>query len=309
MDAFRAGRSGTRRTWRYREVAALAARQFTIVANAQLRELGIDRRTITRALVRGALHEVHRGVYSLVPEPARPLLAAEQAAVLACGPRAVLSHQTAARIHGFRVGAVDELELTVVGADRRRPGLVIHRVRELSPADHLRLQRLPVTSVARTVLDLSVGLPDRALEHMIDEALKRTSRARLAEAVGRHPGRPGTPRVKALLDPERPSSDTWSHAEERLLQLVRRAGLPVPEVNVLLGAYIPDLLWRERRIIVEFDSRAHHSGPAAVRRDAARHNDLTSQGYQIIHITWGDLVESPERVVAWIATALARAGG
>jgi very-short-patch-repair endonuclease len=209
----------------------------------------------------------------------------------------------------IRAGAVDELELTVVGADRRRPGLVIHRVRELSPADHLRLQRLPVTSVARTVLDLSVGLPDRALEHMIDEALKRTSRARLAEAVGRHPGRPGTPRVKALLDPERPSSDTWSHAEERLLQLVRRAGLPVPEVNVLLGAYIPDLLWRERRIIVEFDSRAHHSGPAAVRRDAARHNDLTSQGYQIIHITWGDLVESPERVVAWIATALARAGG
>jgi very-short-patch-repair endonuclease len=290
-------------------VAALAARQFTIVSNAQLRAQGIDRRTITRALARGMLHEVHRGVYSLILEPARPLLAAEQAAVLACGPGAVLSHQTAARLHGLRVVAGTELELTVVGADRRRPGLLIHRVRDVVPADHHRLHRLPVTSIARTVLDLSYRLSERALEHLIDEALKRTSRARFAEVVARYAGRPGASRVKALLDPDRPSSDTWSVAEERLLRLVRRAGLPAPEVNVSLGAYIPDLLWGEQRVIVEFDSRAHHSGPAAIRRDALRHNDLTSRAYEVIHITWGDLVESPERVIARIATALARVGG
>jgi very-short-patch-repair endonuclease len=114
-------------------------------------------------------------------------------------------------------------------------------------------------------------------------------------------------RLRALLDPRRPSSDTWSDREERLLQLIRRGGLPAPEVNVALGGYVPDLLWREKRVIVEYDSDQSHSGSAARRYDAIRHNALTAQGYRVIHISREDLDRHPEQVLVWIAIALARA--
>ena len=62
-------------------------------------------------------------------------------------------------------------------------------------------------------------------------------------------------------------------------------------------------------MIVEFDSEAHHSGPRARDRDASRHNDLTAEGYQVIHVTWRDLSTRPEQVLVWIAVALTRGGG
>ena len=113
------------------------------------------------------------------------------------------------------------------------------------------------------------------------------------------------PRADRLLEEDHKSSLTWSHAEENLLQLIRRAGLPPPEVNVPLGDYVPDLLWREERVIVEFDSYAHHSGPAAFHDGNARHNDLTAlSGYELLHVT---ARHRPEQVLVWIASALARA--
>lgn len=292
--------------WDERTIARLGARQYAVVSNAQLRALGIHRRAISRALARGRLHRLHYGVYALVPVPALPPLAAEQAAVLACGPTAVLSHHTAARLHGLLpAGARSPIHVTVQG-DRRHPGLAVHRTADLLPAERHRIHRLPVTSVARTVLDLAPHLHQRALERAVDEALKRTSRAKLAEVLARHPRRPGAARLHELLDPARPSADTWSVAEERLLGLIRRAGLPAPEVNVAVGEYVPDLLWREQRVIVEFDSVAHHSGPGAFTADRDRHNALTAAGYHVIHVTWAQLTRRPEAVLVWIATALAR---
>jgi very-short-patch-repair endonuclease len=295
--------------WPDREIAQLAGRQRTIVSHAQLIALGVRPRTIGAALDRGRLHRVHHGVHSLVVAQARPLLAAEQAALLACGPRAVLSHRTAAHLHGLSLpGRASEIDVTVIAADRRRPAITIHRTRRLGPGDRTRVNRLPVTSIARTILDLSATLPPRTLEHLLDQGLRRTSATKLREALARHPGRAGTAQLRLLLDPERPSSETWSVAEERLRRLILRAGLPAPELNVALGDYIPDLLWREHRVIVEFDSRRHHSGPVAKRRDARRHNDLTVQRFQVLHVTWQDLVDHPERVLVWVAVGLAAAG-
>ena len=305
-------RCGVRDTWPYHAVNALAGRQATIVANIQLRELGIDRRVITRRLDRGALHEVHRGVYSLVPESARPPLAAEHAALLACGPTAVLSHATAAQLHGLRFSSrhPEQVEVTVVAADRRRPGVEIHRAAVLSAADQYRLRGLQVTSVARTLIDLAPAVHgDLALEHLLDQALKRTSATKIRDALARHPRRPGAPRLTRLLDPARPSADTWSIAEQRLLAMIRAADLPIPEANVALGGYVPDLLWRRQRVIVEFDSVIHHSGSAAFHDDRDRHNSLTAQGHQVIHVTWRQLTECPLQVLVWIAAALTRADG
>lgn len=297
--------------WPDHAVGELAARQRTIFTRSQLLALGIPPRTIGAALTRSRIHRVHRGVYSLVPRAARPAFAAEQAALLACGPTAVLSHHSAARLHGLRAPEPAEIDITISGGDRGRShvGVRIHRTQCLERPDHVRAGGLALTSVARTVVDLAPILNDRALELLIDEALKRTSRTKLADALLRHRGRPGTPRLAALLDPDRPSSDTWSQREERLLRLVRQAGLPPPEANVPLDrtGLIPDLLWREQRVIVEYDSYEHHAGPAAFHHDRDRHNHFTSLGYQVIHVTGRQLDERPMQVLVWIAVALSRA--
>jgi very-short-patch-repair endonuclease len=297
------------RAWPDRAIAELAARQATIVSHAQLAALGVRPSLITAALARGRLHPVHHGVHSLVPAAARPSHASEHAALLACGPRAVLSHETAARLHGLRLpGHVG------TSRGRGRPGLSVHRTRVLGRAERVRIGGLPVTSIARTIIDLAASWDDRSIERLVDQALKKTSRAKLVAALERHAGRAGAPRVRAALTPGRPSSDTWSHPEERLLQLIRRAGLPVPEANVALGNEhgfghtVPDLRWPEHRVIVEYDSWDHHSGQAAFHADRARHNRLTAGGWQVIHVTWPQLTQRPERVLVWIAAALARGG-
>jgi very-short-patch-repair endonuclease len=312
MDTDSDNRGSTRRTWPHRAIAKLAARHFTIVTNQELRELGLDRRTITRALRRGQLFEVHRGVYSLSLPRARPPHAAEQAALLACGPRAVLSHHTAARLHQLRISHIPTLHVTIVGEGRhrrRRPGLDVHRTLTLPPGERKLVNGLAVTGLDRTLIDLAPLISDRGLEHLLDQALRQTSATAIGAALDRHSGRPGTRRLRALLRPDRPSSDTWSRCEERLRRLIRLAGLPSPEANVALGrdGYVPDLLWREPRVIVEYDSWEFHSSRRAFDGDRERHNQLTADGYQVLHVTWQALSEHPEKVLVWVAVALARA--
>jgi very-short-patch-repair endonuclease len=298
-----------RGAWPDRRIGELAGRQATMVSHDQLVGLGVARRTVGAALERGRLHREHRGVYSLVAPQARPPRAPEWAAVLACGPHAVLSHRTAATLHGLPVepSAIVELTLAGCGRGRTRSGLRVHRTTSLRRGEVIRLGGLLVTSIPRVVLDLAVELEEDPLARLVDRALTRTSRAKLTEAIDDHARWPGAARVRALLDPARPSADTWSTAETRLLELVRRADLPIPEANVRVGEYIPDLLWREQRVIVEFDSWSFHGGPRSFQRDRARHNVLETQGYHVIHVTWQQLTRQAEKVLVWIATALALA--
>jgi very-short-patch-repair endonuclease len=279
-----------------------------MVASAQLRALGVSTSTIDRAVRRGRLHRVHYGVYSLVATGARPRLAAEHAALLACGPTAVLSHHTASALHGLRAGHEAPLHVTVVATTRHRPGLVVHHVTTIDRQERVRVTGLPVTSVARTVVDVAAGQSGGFVEQLVDQALKKTSRAKLTEALDRHPGRPGTPAVRRALTPGRPSGDSWSLPEKNLLALIRRSGLPTPEANVPIGRYFPDLLWREHRVIVEYDSREFHSSEHARTADATRHNDLTNWGFAVLHVTWDQLSRHREQVLVWITSALTRNG-
>ena len=297
------------RGWPDRAIAQIAGRQRTMITRRQLLELGVASVSIDHAIRRGRLHRVHQGVYSLVLPHARPPLAAEQAAVLACGPTAVLSHQAAGRVHGLRLpDRSAALHVIVTDSDRCRPGIRIHTTQALDPRDHHRVQRLPVTSPARTLVDLAALYRARQLAPLVDQTLRMTSRARIVETVARHPHRPGTPRLKQLLDPSRPSADTWSRAEARLLAAIRRAHLPTPEANVRVGDYIADLLWREQRVILEYDSEHHHSGPGVFHRDRARHNDLSALArHQVLHVTEEHITLELERVIVWITRALAGA--
>jgi very-short-patch-repair endonuclease len=112
-----------------------------------------------------------------------------------------------------------------------------------------------------------------------------------------------------LLDPTRPSSLTWSQGEERLRDLFVRGRVALPESNVeLYSGYVPDLLWRAQRVIVEYQSDEWHAGRLARARDTTRENRLTADGYVVIPITREQLAQRPEEVLVWVVRALARAG-
>lgn len=298
------------RGWPDRAIAELAADQRTIVTRRQLLELGVSRQAISRAIARGRLYPIHRGVYSLVARAALPALALEQAAILACGPGAVLSHETALALWGLWNLPVGPVQLTVVaGASRARPGIVTHVTSSIDRPEIRRRERLPVTSPARALLDVAPRMPPRRIEHTLDTGIERglISRTAVRELLRRHPGRSGTPVLAALLDPRRPSSATRSGGEERLLRLLRRGGLPDPEVNRRQQRYMPDLVWRRERVLVEFDGWLFHSGRAAFERDRDRQNDLVvDDGWQVVRVTSEMLRSKPERVLVLIATALGR---
>jgi very-short-patch-repair endonuclease len=206
---------------------------------------------------------------------------------------------------------VSAIHITTTESHRRsRLGIVAHRTTVLHPRERHHVQGLPATSVARTLVDLAPLYGARQLAPIVDQALRLTSRARLTEALNRHPRRPGTPRLRRLLDPARPSADTWSKAEAKLLAAIRRAHLPTPEANVPVGGYVADLLWREQRLIVEYDSEQYHSGPGVFHSDRARHNDLsTGARHEVLHVTEEHIGHELERVIVWITHGLMRAGG
>jgi len=283
-----------------------------MITRQQLLALGVSSRAIMRALRRGRLHRVHQGVYSLVRPQARPPLAAEQAALLACGPSAVLSHHSAAILHGLRSPSrASAIHITTTESHHRRhPGIVVHRTTALHPREHHRVQSLPATSIARTLVDLAPLFSARQLAPLVDQALRKTSRTQILETLEHHPRRPGTPRLRELLDPRRPSEDTWSRAEAKLLAAIRRAHLPTPESNQPIGDYIADLLWREQRVIVEYDSEHYHSGPGVFHSDRSRHNDLSAGArHEVLHVTKEHINREIERVIVWITQALISTGG
>jgi very-short-patch-repair endonuclease len=296
--------------WPEREIAAVGAVQQAIIGRDQLLELGVGRGAIDWALARGRLHPMHRGVYALVPPRALPPLAPERAAVLACGDRALISHHSAAALWNIRPRIGGAVDVTIVGRDagRDRAGIHAHRVAYLDRRDVRTRAGIPLTSAARTLLDIAPRLSERSLELAFDEALTRdlTSIEAIAAVTARYPQRKGATRLRALTRPDRPTTVTRSEGEERFLAMVRRAGLPEPEVNARLGRFVADFLWRDERVVVEIDGYDYHRGRAAFERDHDRDAEHQHDGFLVIRVTWRQLEDEPELLLVRVATALER---
>jgi predicted transcriptional regulator of viral defense system len=174
-----------------RAIADLAAQQHGVVSRRQLLALGFGRRAIDRRIGSGRLHPVHRGVYAA----GHPGLSAHGrwlAAVLAFGPGATLSHRSAAALWGFLRVAAAPVDVTIAEArGRGRPGIRLHRVRELHADDRTCHDSIPVTAVARTLLDLAEELHPRRLERAFEEAerLSLLDLTALRELFKTKPGR------------------------------------------------------------------------------------------------------------------------
>ena len=221
------------------------------------------------------------------------------AAVLAGGPRAVLSHRSGAALWGIRHwrGAVD---VTLPSSRRQRPGITWH-VANL-PADEITsLAAIPVTTVPRTLLDLATVLDRRGLERAINEAevQRHTDPLSLPALLARYPRRRGTAAIRAILAEDRiGASVTRSELEERFLRFVTRRRLPRPELNASIavrGGFVEaDCVWRSSRVIVELDGRAVHGTARAFERDRARDRALSAAGWRVVRITWRQISEEAQ---------------
>jgi len=300
---------GPARAHAERIIAELAGRQRGVVTASQLRAAGFDAQAVKRRLRSGRLHRLHRGVY-LVGHRVAPEGAAELAAVLACGDGSAVSHPSAARL--WRLPAFRErsgpIHVMVAGrAVRHRPGIVVHRVRVLAPRDVRRVDGIPVTSPARTLLDLAGLISFRDMEITLADAraLGLVRDRDLREVVGRYPTQPGAGVLRRLFELHREHGLSRSEAERKLFALVTAAGLPLPKQNVRIGNFQVDLLWGREKVVVEVDGYAYHSSKRSFEQDRARDAQLAARGHTVIRVTWGQLGNQPEAVVARIAAALA----
>jgi predicted transcriptional regulator of viral defense system len=295
------------RMQRERAVADLARRQHGVVAFRQLVGLGIGRNVVRRWLECGRLHAVHFGVYA-VGHSRLTIRGHWMAAVLACRDGAVLSHRDAGALWDLIPVRSGRIHVTVPrrGARSRR-GLVVHSTVGLEPADRCVRDAIPVTSVARTLLDLAETEPQR-LPRAWDNAerLQLLDTRAVEDACRRAHGRRALRHLKPLLaDRTRAVGDTRLELEARFFDLCRDAGLPLPSCNVLVEGYLVDAVWPRQRLIVELDSWEFHRGRRAFEEDRERDAVLQLAGYRVVRFTWRRLVDRPGEVAALLRRLLA----
>jgi very-short-patch-repair endonuclease len=283
---------------------AVAAAQHGVVTTAQLLDAGLCGPSIAHRVANGWLRRLHRGVY--VVGPVDDPLACERAALLACGPAAGLSHRSAAALWRIRARVDGPVEVTLSAGHRRaRPGIRIHRA-TLADDDVTTHHGLPITTPERTILDLAATITPDDLQRTINQAQieRRTSPHALHAYLARHSPHRGQPRLAAALCD--PPALTRSEAERILLRLIRSAGLPRPQTNVRVAGEEVDAYWPEHRLVVELDGWTTHQTRHAFERDRRKDAHLTTHGYRVLRITYRQLTEEPERVIAQLATLLAR---
>jgi hypothetical protein len=252
---------------------------------------------------RGALHVVHRGVYA-VGHTAMTVESRWMAAVLAHGPEAVLSHRSAGQLWGIYPRSEIAPEVIAPGSWKTKRGIVAHRGSPL--ADEVgRMWGIPVTSVARTMLDLAGMLTDREIERAWNEMEVRQYRLRLSvpDLVERYPRRKGTVLLARLAERDTlPLGITRNELEEAFLALIDRFGLPRPRLNAHLAVrgrfFEIDCLWEAERVAIELDGGAAHRTTEAFHKDRERDRILTAERYTTARITWAQIHETPSEVAS-----------
>jgi hypothetical protein len=291
-------------------LAALANAQHAVFGLDQLRALGLNARAIQKRADAGRFHRIHKTVYSLVPKTLLKREGLYMAAVLACGPGAVLSHRSAARLHGLRDWGHTKIEVTVPGRSARtHPGVAVHRSTTLTDADAdaTVVDGIPVTSVHRTLFDVAALVTQRQLERAFDQAeiLEALDLNAINDQLARNPTRPGAKKVrKVLAEHYIGSTPTWSENEEALLEITRRLGIPDPETNkfIVLNDGGPpirvDFVWSDERVILEADSDKWHRSRQRFEIDRERDQRLTAAGWKVIRTTWRQMKQRPDDLSA-----------
>jgi Protein of unknown function (DUF559) len=237
------------------------------------------------------------------------------AAVLACGPEAVLSHRSAASLHGLRGDNRAKTDVTVPGSSvRPRSRIEVHRSTTLTAAEVTTVDGISCTTVARTLVDLGDDVDRQGVERAVSQAevMGVFDGEAVDEALARAGPRRGAGILSAVLADYVEPTLTRRELEKCFLALCGQASLPSPAVNAWITlpdgvAYQADFLWRAERVIVETDSRRFHRHRAAFESDRLRDQRLILAGFVVLRFTWRQVTRGPARVAATVSEVLARA--
>jgi very-short-patch-repair endonuclease len=283
-----------------------------VVGRRQLLEVGWSEEEIEWRLGCGRLHRIHAAAYAVghreVSRHGRWM-----AAVLASGPDAVLSHYSAAALWTIRQSSRTVIDVTDPVKSRTWDG--IRRHHKALPADELTvMEDIPVTTVPRTIFDLSATEPLDVVKAMLREAEFRQLHDRLSlwDLVERYPGRRGIRKVRIALEAlkDEPIDEYKSRFEKRFAPFLGRHALPRARFNqwILVGhkRFQVDCLWPDSRQVVELDGWEGHKTRTAFREDRARDRRLRVAGYGVTRLTWNQLEDEPESVAADLRALLTR---
>ena len=299
------------------EIGRVAVSQNGVVTLEQLEDLGLSRSAILQREEVGRLHRIHQRVYCLTPrvmtERGRFM-----AAVLACGPGAVLSHRSAAYLWGLVDSWEEPIDVTAPNRRGRSPeGVAAHRDGSLQSIDKAEIYGIPCTSVARTLLDFAAVAPEWEVRKVVAQAeiLRILDKPKLRALLKRSRRRRGVARLRLILDTIHPQTKrTRSELERLFLEMCAKRSVPEPEVNVWLDApngkrYQADFLWRDSRLIVEADSRRFHDTDSSFVSERKRQQQLELAGWRVSRCTWEEVEQEPRRLALTVQGLIARGEG
>jgi very-short-patch-repair endonuclease len=231
------------------------------------------------------------------------------AAVLACGPDALLSHRHALTLWEVRPSSSGAIDVTVPGrATKPGPRVVcVHSSLTLADQDRAQVDGIPVTSLARAILDYAATAGAQRTRLALEKAERMgfLIGRELDELLERNARHHGTRTLRVALAGLRgPAPWTQSELEDRFLALVRAAGLPEPEMNVLVEGELVDALWRDARLIVEVDGYHYHKSRAQFEADRRRDAKLQVAGYRVVRLTQQRIASEPRAVMAELLALL-----
>jgi len=290
-------------------LVVIAYEQHGCIDVRQLSALGFTERQVRTLIQRSRLIRLHRGVYA-VGHLADIPFGAETAALLAVGPGAALSHQTALRIYQLlpaAKGAPVDLLVRERNSHAKRDGVTIHRTVWL-PKNHVRIvNRLPMTTPERALLDAARTLARRQLERALAEALslRLTSHTKIRDLLHNSGGHPGRGRLGRLLGGHASPTVTESEAEEQFLTMLRRAGLPAPRTQVEMLGYRLDFYWPQAQFAVEVDGFQWHATRSRFEQDRRKDRVLAAHGIAVCRVTTPEIRDEPLQLVAHVAGQIA----
>ncbi len=290
-------RSSTAKPLAWDGVVERAERREGLVRRSDLIALGYHQRQIRRLVLNGRLLELHRDVYAL-GHRALSCRAQFLAAVWWAGKDAALSHHSAAAFYGWikeDASARLSVHVTVRGNGvRSKPGVRVHRTRHLDHHDVMRYGDLRVTDRVRTLVDLADHLTYAELRAVADE-LPSLPKQRLIATAKRLPGRAGAGRIQRLIHSE--NAHARFEMERRSVRYFAQYGVPAPDGrNVRIHGLLVDCWYAAAKLVVELDSRAHHTRRAEFEADRLRDRALKRHGVDTLRLVWHDL--DPEDALA-----------
>ena len=249
------------------QIGHRAEGQYGYVSRSQLLAAGLGAREIARWCDRGVLIRVHHGVYA-VGHRRIEAVALAAAALLACGPDAVVSHETAAALWGIRKRWPRVPEVSS-RSRHSRGGIRHHRTQTLTGKDIRRHRGLKVTSPARTLLDIKPRLTAKQFTRAVNDA--RLARLLTLERAAEMTGAAG--------------NATRSGFEDAVRAAIRARGLPEPEINVPLHGFEVDMYFREQATVVEIDDYRYHADPGAFERERRESEVMAAARLALIRIS------------------------